>query len=548
MSEVLRTFEPGPGVQKRRHPGSRAKTRRRAWRSIVWIVLLGGGFFIWFTRDSVPIPTLVPEGVGYQIVFPEPFAATGVMSDSPFWSLLPEQWDMLAQVKAFLGDADMPDWLLQNLTGTLCHISGNDMAHFSDAIVICQMTRVGKLVEMAHRFFPKIITDDFAGGLRLRNVLDGKLYYTVRGRLLIMSTSRDALIRRLVLPPAEYISDEQIKELLKDTGASTLKGLVTPKSADTAPAFLQWAGFAGVADRQGAHFKFRITLAPPIYDRFAELLEGASAAPLILPPEAMLEISANFHKPLGTVLQTVQDLWMHESSSEIDSSEAPSGQPDLVRQLEPFLQMLGPGFRIGWYGIDLNEMFPVPEIAGYFDGDPRALEGLFQMIPPLPPNAHPWDPILQYDRDTRRAKLPLIGGPSLEPTFVLYDKGLFGSTSASLADKLLATPSSQNEPSKDGNLFIRLRPKALCNALVPVGELLAEQGLLKNYTKESFQDIAENWKKKTESAEEIALVLQVDGTTIVGDLTASFVQTSSKQESETSTPQDEGILRRQRTR
>lgn len=532
MSEVLRTFEPGPGVQKRRYSGSRARTRRRAWRSVAWFVILATGAFFWFTRDSVPLATFVPKDIAYQIVFPRPFAETGVLSDSPLWSLLPEKWSFPAQVKGLGDNVDMPDWLFQNLAGNLCHISGNDMAHFSDAIVICEMTRVGKLVEGAHWFFPKVIANDVAGGLRLRDVLNGTLYYTVRGRLLLMSTSRDALIHRLILRPAERISAEQTNELLKDTGASSLRGLITPRSADTASTVLNWAGFAGVADKQGAHFKFRITLAPPTYERYAELLEGASPAPLMLPPEAILEVSANFNKPLGTVLQIVRNLWTHQTAGNVGSPENPNGLPDITKQLEPFLQMLGPGFRIGWYGIDLNEMFPVPEIAGYFDADPIALEGLFQMIPPLPPNAHPWDPILQYDKDTRRARLPLIGGPSLEPTFVIHGNGLVASTSAPLADRLLALPASQNEPSKSGNLFIRLRPKACYNTLIPVGELLAEQGLLKNVTTESFRDIAEKWKKKTDPVEEIALMLQVDGTTITGDLTATFVQTSSKQASE----------------
>lgn len=68
---------------------------------------------------------------------------------------------------------------------------------------------MGLLLERIHTF-ADFIQDDEAGGLHLRYLPDARLYYAVRGRILIVTPSRDRLVESLTLPAGEAMGAETV--------------------------------------------------------------------------------------------------------------------------------------------------------------------------------------------------------------------------------------------------------------------------------------------------------------------------------------------------
>ena len=54
----------------------------------------------------------------------------------------------------------------------------------------------------------------------------------------------------------------------------------------------------------------------------------------------------------------------------------------------------GPGIRMSLHGVDVNEIFPMPEVVALLDADTDAVSAAFAATPPLPADAMPWDSIM----------------------------------------------------------------------------------------------------------------------------------------------------------
>lgn len=503
---------------------------RRGFRVILLVLILVAGWIAWATRDTHPIRSFVPSGLSYHVAVFDIFEHQAALAETPMWQALSDPMNLPIDVRALSRTTHMPEWVLRNLLGDVCHVSGEDLDAFSDMVVISRMSRIGRLVEILQAAIPNIATD-YAGGLRLREIPDASLYYAVRGRLLIASRSRNALIRRLVLHEDEMIDKAQLDNLVEEPqGGELIRGAIALDAHDRFGDAVKWAGFAGHVDADAAHLKWRVVLTESYRNQFAALLENAAPAELVLPPEGLVEISGHFGKPVSAVAQTltailtpVLGLNGEETRDPAEGDAAAIGIPD---DLDGFLRTLGPGFRLVWCGIDVNEMVPVPEIAGYFDAQPGLLDGLLDLIPPPSPDAKPWDPVLRYDPETRRARLPLIGGPSIEPTFAVHGNALLASSSAVLADRLLrAAPPAQVVP-KPANLFVRIRPAPCCAEIVAAGRLLAEQHFLKGYSRESFEEAAAAWQAKAALVHEVTGTFSVEKDAITGELVLSFAHAS----------------------
>jgi len=468
---------------------------------------------------------LIPAKVAYQVVLPRPFGTGGIISPSPFWDVMPERADLPERISRAFQDMNLPAWVVENLAGDLVHVSGEDLDSFRDLVVITRMSRFGKLLELSRYLIPFIHSDE-AGGLQLRHVGETDIYYAVRGRLMIMASSRDSLIQRLVLHETERLPKEVFDEFTKDSSTVSFKGSVFPPEGSSLAQYARWVGLIGVIQNGGdTVWKFKLVLSDRVQQKWAGVLDNTSPAPLSTLPDAMLEVAGNFGKPLDVLVAALQRATYERAGTSDTASLLPSPWDQFV----PVLSAAGPGFCLGWYSIDLNEMFPMPELAGYVDGDMQKIETFFSSIPALPAEVNPWESYLRYDVETRRASLPMIGGPALEPTMAVQRDCLFVSTSAGLADRLLEKPPESRPLNKPGNLFVRFRPKRCWETLVEVGRLLAEQHLLKGYDSDSFNALAAEWDKKCAPVREVSVLLWVEDAALVGEVTMAFENTSEKE-------------------
>lgn len=463
---------------------------------------------LWTTRDSYSLHELIPAGQHYEVLAGGLLDKRESIASSPVWALAPPG-SVLSQMPELLrGSFGMPDWLLNNLVYDVCHISGRDAVHFGDVLFITRMSRVGCLAEKFHRFAG--VTSDFAGGLELRYYAPANLYYAVRGRVIAASPSRDAVIRAVTLRKEEAVRAEDLDRATEEAGGADIYGRFEFEPTDPVGDVFMRAGGKLRFDPAGISATLQGTLRETWRARLASLLEKAAPCVLQAPPAGLVEASGDLGKPLNEVILGViraadpsgrtEEIWSAWLTGKLDDDTQ-----TVAAILNGVLGLAGPGWRLCLRGIDLNEMFPAPELAGTFDLPPELGEEILALLPPPPQDARPWDPYPRRVPDSDMVILPFIGGPSLTPTFALYSGGLFASTSRTVATEVAASGFDKQPLAEPGNLFIRVRPGPLAQNLIDTGRLLARNRLLRGFTEESFAQESAAWLDKAAQVAEATL-------------------------------------------
>jgi hypothetical protein len=398
-------------------------------------------------------------------------------------------------LKPLQTDGGMPEWVLNNLIRQQLYVLGNDLSGFSDVLALTKMSRIGCLLERLHPFM-RGIDNDYAGGLRLRKLIDGAGYYAVRGRVLLFSPSRDVLIRALTLADDATIDPVTMANLTR-SGTEDLRGVVLLDPADPLGATFQSIAFAVRIDDAMAHTRFRGIFRSAWRDRFGPLVQGVSPRKLLAPPVGVIEMSADFGKPLKDVWtglgQALNVPFMQPAQWQLWEQPRPGQETAIAPLITAALGPLGPGLRLSCVGVDLNEIVPMPELVATLDADPGAVQALVKAIPPLPPAAAglmEWDTFPRVTPEGNVVYLPMMGGPSLEPTAAAYGNSLLVSSSRTVAQQLLAAPPKFAELPEPANLYMRVTPGPCVHDVVEAGRLLTETNFLRGYTRESFDQAA----------------------------------------------------------
>jgi len=507
----------------RRHAGSGRGLARAALVALILLVVAW-----WASRDTVELRTLVPADHTYHIALLDIVTHRDAIIESPVWRALPEAAHA-GRVLELLGrDTKMPAWVLNNLMGELSYVTGSDLDQYADVVYLARMTRVGRLLEYLHVFWPGIV-DDNAGGLHLRHVEDSGLYYAVRGRVLLASLSRDALIRCLTLREDEILPEGAFHTVLDRSGPEQVRGLISFPPDTPVGGLLRSLTFALHIDRTSAHMEYRGILYESWRERFGRLLGNAAPRPLIAPPPGIAGISVDVGKSLDEVCYGIGEAFdidaLREESMTLAANpdDADPDEPDL-RSFLAMLSMLGPGVRLSLQGVDLDEFIPMPELAGSLDAQGALVRALLETLR-APDDAAPWEPYARFDPETRLASIPMIGGPSLEPTFAVYDDRLYVSSSARIAHEWLGNPPSAQALPQHGNLYLRIEPLSCLEAWAGVGRELVAQDLLKGYSPETFDASIQQWRARLAPIEHIALLLAIDRGALAGRISVEGVGT-----------------------
>ena len=517
MSETIRSYKPAATLRRHRRP------RRRGGRGVLLLlaaIILLACAVAWFTRDSFPFERVIPADQKYSVVLVDILGNRKAMAGSAVWRALPDMLHPRAVTDALGGDAPVPDWVLNNLVGETCYVTGNDLNGMSDVLFITRMYRGGRILEALHRFVPGIVRDE-AGGLHLRQLTNGErdLYYAIRGRLLVLSPSRDMLIRCLTLPREEMSDAETVKLALAQSGSEQVRGIVAPGSDDPLGDVFQHLSFALRLDTSSARLKCNGLLRPEYSGPLPALLTNAAPRTLSAPPNGIVEISANFDCSLKDVCAGIgKGLQWDQAWTEWQAG-LPEKERDNANRLAALLGLLGPEIRLSWRGVDLNEIVPVPELVAQFEANPEVVRGFFATLGPPPDSARPWESYPRYDPENGRVRIPMIGGPSIEPTLGVYGDTLLVSTSATVAGELLATEPVVAELPQPANLYVRVDPLACAETCAEVGRLLCEEGLLRGHTIDTFESVASQWTEKASFIREVTAILAKDGEGIAAEVT-----------------------------
>ena len=165
----------------------------------------------WVTRDAYPLQRFIAADRSYEFYAKDFLHKRTRLAEARIWRLLPESTPLASDFATLSEKLDMPGWVLGNIAFSTFHVSGHDLDGFSDPLLISRMSRIGCLIERFHRFFGEVAHDS-AGGLDLRSIDGGALFYAVRGRILLVSPNRDALIRALTLTPDQWAKTSEEAE------------------------------------------------------------------------------------------------------------------------------------------------------------------------------------------------------------------------------------------------------------------------------------------------------------------------------------------------
>jgi len=527
MSDGIDSYEPPIRLRK---PGRRRRSHTGWGATLLVVILLGGGAFWWLTRDTYPLARLIPAGQHYQLFADDVLTKRAKVAQSRLWQALPASLGWADVPQNLARDFGMPEWVLNNLLPDQCYVSGNDLRSFGDVLFVTRTTRIGCLLAKVSRFLPKAEHDP-AGGLHLRRLPEPGLYYAVRGRLLLVSPSRNALIRALTVRPEESLQDKA-PEHWKVSGAEDLRGTIAPAPDDPLGRVFDSVSFALRLDSASAKMKCRGVLRPDLADRLGDLLAEVTPGTLRSPPEGMLRVSLNLGKP-------VQDLWAVAGQAvgkaelfgglwEQWSTTPPDAPPGLPQIATALLGPLGPGVRFSWRGVDLNEMVPVPEIVAVFDAVPERLFEALAAIPPPPEGVQPWDTYPRYDAETKRVHVPMVGGPSIEPTAGPYGGALLVSSSRTVGDALLDRPPQDGTLSQQGNLYACVRLRPCVQTVNDVAALFAEHNLLNPSLNDTLERVTRPLMDVSAVVDEISALAAYEKGALTADIHVACTESGAK--------------------
>jgi hypothetical protein len=483
---------------------------------------LCGIWMLYATRDAVPMAQLIPRGQAYEVFVPDMLRGRVLFAASPIWNVVDERSPLAALPQQLSDNFGLPEWVLNNTLHGLTHFSGNDAAAFSDVLCVTRMSRIGTLFEKLH-MFASGVEDDWAGGLALRALPDLGVFYAVRGRVLVISPSRDALIHALTLDGASALTRE---ELAASASAGQKDEAVFARlDASLAPQLGEGverleAGLQLFAD--GVRVRLSLGLSPALRMALAPVLRSGESAPALpLPAEGPLVLACNLGAPLPEAWLALRAAfpWLSQGTGQ-------GTEPVVPEALRPLLDAAwgatGNQVWVSWRGVDPLAMFPAPALVAGIAAETAGLQPLLSALPPYPVPAEGFDWYPRMDAESGVAHIEFAGGPSLSPSLILDGDRVVLSTSRAALGSLMETGFPSGTLPQKGLAYAHLRPEAAVADAVAIGREFAAMGGVRGYNKETFEEAALVWQARARQVSDVGLLLQAHETGVRLDLEARF--------------------------
>ncbi len=512
MSETVRNYSWGSSASKHRrgHQSHRAGIAR-----VLFPVLLIMLFWVlWITRDNYSMERFISRDRVYEAYINNIVARRHDVFKSNVWRLLPEGSQARAIMDKASGKLPVPEWLLNNLSAGLCHISGMGFDRPEDILVATRMTRIGCLAEgMVRRL--SAVTEDYSGGLKLRHIPEAGLFYAVRGRTLLFTVSRERLIKALTLAETDALNKNEFEEGIRMAGKEDIYCRLIPGAISTSFNPFDKLDVVARFEDDSVRMLVQGVFSAVFKEDYGVLLQEPSEKSLPAPFDAYASVSLDLGQPLSKFIEALT----HVSSETglvpqgVLNAYAPAQAGDIIASMPPLaaavLSQSGPRIRMGWFGFDHLEMIPAPLLASTFETEQEAVFSLYGGIV-TPPGPREIDLAPNVGQDMV-VHVPFIGGPNLKPTLAPFSKGFILSSSLPLANALKSAPSLAEELHQTGNLYVSIKPREAVQSLANVAKELAFSGLLRGYTLETLNTTIAPWTVAAESLSDVVLLASWSG-------------------------------------
>lgn len=465
----------------------------------------------WVSRDAHDIGEFLPANQPLQVRVEQAINSRATLAASPVWSVLPA--DALAELRdALQAPLPVPEWLAKNLLNRELYWFGDSQT--GEGVLVSRMTRVGTISARLALFMPSI-ERDWAGGLNLSTLPDRSLYFAVRGRILIASESRRAVVEALTLAEEERTS--LAGYLLEAPENAHIAGVAVLAYEEAARFGVDRIEFGVVSESNRFGLVARGTLSDQS-STLSDMLAGARPVTLNTPADAPAALVVNLNTPLKELSIAMGEATGTNWPDAIQWDEwstPPENDRDRPAVAE-LLAQLGPELHVTVHDVDPNEVLPVPEIVIRSPHPPTSLIDQMQRFP-APMDGPSIDTVrASYNPESGILRIPTAGGDSFEPSGAFHGEQFVFSTSLSRLNRTIATASNPSTLPGTNNVYLRIQPNSALETVAAAGRVLAEDGLLEGHTPESFERQVAEWHEQFKTIESVeAVVRTADGLVVL---------------------------------
>jgi hypothetical protein len=516
--EVLRFYQRGG----RGGRGLRLGRKRRPVLRYIVLTLIAvvPASAFWFTRDTTAMGRLIPRDQQYALLFPDLIEGRKVIARSALWQALPPGVEAANMQQMLQEDFGLPEWLINNVAVGPVHVSGTDLEGFGDALIVTRMTRLGTLLQHLGRWTDAMELDP-AGGLDLRRLKDAGLWLAVRGRVMLASRDRNALIRALVLTEEEALGEAAMEQTLETAAGEMLQARVRAEALPWASEHVSAAGLQCWLNDEAARAVLTCRLSDTAKGQWAPLLAKATPRALRPAPPGPLRISADLGLPAAQAWAAIASMFGVEgfdAAAAIEGLVEESVRPVAGPALRGAVEGLRSGWSISYRGINQMAFAPMPRFAGLFSADAAMLRALTKDFPPLPDGIPAWQSIPRLSADGRYVEMPLFGGDDLHPVLAPQGGRLLVATAKDDALELLSAAPPAAATEVKGNILVEVESAPLVQDALNTGLQLAELRLVRGHTPESLGAWFAPWQAAAERVTSATLVVSHEDGTVTLDL------------------------------
>lgn len=460
MSEVVRSMS-----RSERYSTVPAQSRQDGrFRFTRWLLLFFvalGVYAYWISRDTHDIRQFVGTDPGAIIVTRSVLENRAEVFNSASWSMLSEEARAHPLPTVFATEFGAPDWVLRNLFGQYVLTTTPMGSDYTDAVYMSKMSPFGVLIERAMRQSSGI-QKDRAGGLYLQYLTNHELYYAVRGRLVIASLSRRALIHALTLGSDEQIPEDAWDDSILNAGGEDVRGTIRLSEDSRWGSYFAGIGFALRVDSDEAVLKLKLPCTDTFYSELVPTLDGKGPVSLLSPEPGPIRFSADIGASHNDTFALIADvLDVSEDVEEPWLIGLLSDTP--VNPISELLDNSGTNVSRTWHGYAVDDIEPAhvtstlllnngDAVSSAIASAPESLSGEFKEE--------------SYRRDPEFGWLEVlrVGGPSLTRVIALDGTGRHILTSSSRTQAEAngwGTDRSVSTRSNSETLYVAIDPGAV---------------------------------------------------------------------------------------
>jgi len=504
MSDAIRNYRP---PKRTYYEGP-----SRAVGGLRWILLplaiIAMGWLAWTTRDSYPVERVIPRDQSFHLQVSDLLSTRMDIARSAIWEtgLVPENY---AAIPEWLGNSyGYPDWILNNLISDACYVSGTDLMGFGDLLVVTRMSRIGTLLERCHGFMDGI-EGEWAGGLKLRKITGMEFYYAVRGRTLVFSPSRDAIVRALTLRESDAIDSLETAGL---DVSGDLRGRMVFSANDPLGRYFDRSDCHLAVGPTAISFSSRSALKADWRAPLDALGLTGSPGNLSVNRQGGLAVAGNFGAPLDEVWRALDEM-SGKALAEfaagwgaLDQLSAPDREA-LTALLSGLSGNLGTAFALRTIGFDADGMAPMPVFDLSLEPAGAMGQAMADLVSPLAPGLLPEAGKPYTAGEDGVIRFPLGWGDVVEPSAYWEGPRLHAALHPSHIAELRAAPGEMVPAPGNGHIYLRIRPGELADSFREGALLYAGEGMLRGHSPDSLRQSLERAEAISGRVPEIGVML-----------------------------------------